>query len=352
MWRGDARRLSERSLVDDEGWRVQNHLNVHLINVEVVVVGGLARAERVGLLAATALAPASWGTTYLVTTQLLPDGRPWLAAAVRALPAGLLLMALSRRLPRGVWWLRATVLGLLNVGLFFPLIFMGAYRLPGGVAATIGAVSPLLVALLSWGVLGRRPGAVALGAGVAGVGGVGLLVLTGDARVDGPGVALMLVATALMALGVVLAAKWGRPEGVSMLAMTGWQLTAGGIAITPVMFLVEGLPPVPTGRNLAGFAYLVLVGTALAYVLWFRGIEKLGPESTSFVTLVNPVTATAGGMIVLDQGLTAWQVAGMVVALAAMVIGQRPPRRRAADGPVPVDALAPEPRRTASTLTR
>jgi len=47
-----------------------------------------------------------------------------------------LLLTLTRRLPRGSWWWRAAVLGLLNFGAFFPLLFFAAYRLPGGVAAT------------------------------------------------------------------------------------------------------------------------------------------------------------------------------------------------------------------------
>ena len=66
-----------------------------------------------------------WGTTYLVTTQLLPADRPMLVSALRALPAALLLLAgvalLAGRLalPQGAWWWRALVLGTLNIGLFF-----------------------------------------------------------------------------------------------------------------------------------------------------------------------------------------------------------------------------------------
>lgn len=284
---------------------------------------------RMGLLLSTAFAPAAWGTTYLVTTQTLPADRPWLAAGVRALPAGLLLLALVRRLPRGAWWWRSFVLGMLNIGLFFPLIFAAAYRLPGGVAATIGAVSPLLVAGLSLVVLGVVPRPRVLIAGVAGVLGVGLLVLSAQASLDPTGVALMLLATVSMALGTVLSARWGRPQGISPLALTGWQLTWGGLVIVPLMFLVEGTPPAPTGRNLLGFGYLVVIGTALAYVLWFRGIERLGAGVASFLTLVNPLVATIAGLIVLDQTLTVLQILGLVVALGALVLGQRAPRRTA-----------------------
>jgi len=108
------------------------------------------------LTAVTAIGPATWGTTYLVTTELLPPGRPLLAATVRALPIGLLMVALGGQLPRGVWWWKALVLGALNIGVFFALLFFAAYRLPGGVAATLGAVQPLVVAVISVPLLGAR----------------------------------------------------------------------------------------------------------------------------------------------------------------------------------------------------
>ena len=124
------------------------------------------------LILVTAIAPSLWGTTYLVTTELLPPGRPLLAAVIRALPAGLLLVAITRRLPQGIWWWRAFVLGALNIGVFFALLFVAAYRLPGGVAATVGALQPLLVAVLSTGLLAERLSTRKLLAAIAGVAGV------------------------------------------------------------------------------------------------------------------------------------------------------------------------------------
>ncbi|MGW5668842.1 EamA family transporter, partial [Micromonospora sp. NPDC003776] len=106
----------------------------------------------------TAAAPVTWGTTYLVTAELLPAGRPLWSGVLRALPAGLLLFALTRHRPHGGWWWRAAVLGALNIGAFFPLLFVAAYRLPGGTAAVLGAAQPLLVAALGAAVLGQRPG--------------------------------------------------------------------------------------------------------------------------------------------------------------------------------------------------
>lgn len=206
------------------------------------VGGGKASAGRMGVAAAAALAPAMWGTTYLVTTELLPDGRPMLLAALRALPAGLLLLLLGRKLPRGRWWGRAAILGMLNIGFFFPLIFVGAYHLPGGVAATIGAIQPLLVIGFSAMILGARPSRRAVIAGLVGVVGVGLLVLKGSAKLDGVGIAAMLTAIVIMALGTVLTRKWGKPEGVTMLDLTAWQLTAGGLFLAPLALVTEGAP--------------------------------------------------------------------------------------------------------------
>ncbi|MGW0657924.1 EamA family transporter [Streptodolium elevatio] len=286
--------------------------------------GGKASAGRIGVAAAAALAPAAWGTTYLVTTELLPDGRPMLLAALRALPAGLLLLLLGRKLPRGRWWGRAAILGMLNIGFFFPLIFVGAYHLPGGVAATIGAIQPLLVIGFSAMILGARPSRRAVVAGLVGVVGVGLLVLKGSAKLDGVGIAAMLTAIVIMALGTVLTRKWGKPEGVTMLDLTAWQLTAGGLFLAPLALVTEGAPPAFTGENWIGFAYLGLFGTALAYVLWFRGIDRLGAGPVSFLALVNPAVATIGGIVVLGQTLTVWQILGLLLALGAMFAGQAP----------------------------
>lgn len=118
----------------------------------------------------TALAPTVWGSTYIVTTELLPEGYPITAAMLRALPAGLLLLLLVRSLPRGRWIARAFVLGALNFSVFWWLLFVSAYRLPGGVAATIGAVQPLIVLVLARHLMGQPITGTGLIAGIVGVG--------------------------------------------------------------------------------------------------------------------------------------------------------------------------------------
>ncbi|MGY1650655.1 EamA family transporter [Geodermatophilus sp. SYSU D01119] len=275
------------------------------------------------LTALTAVAPVTWGTTYVVTTEWLPPDRPLLAATVRALPAGLLLVAAGRVLPRGTWWWKAAVLGTLNIGAFFALLFVAAYRLPGGVAAVLGAVQPLVVALLALPLLGTPLRARTLVLGGAGVAGVALVVLTDAARLDAVGVVAGLAATACMGTGVVLTKRWGRP--VPVLAFTGWQLTAGGVLLVPVALVLEGLPATVTAGQVGGFLYLAVVNTALAYVLWLRGIGLLPADRVSFLGLLSPVVAAAAGWALLGQALGPVQLAGVALALGSVVLAQRGP---------------------------
>ncbi|UJW28337.1 EamA family transporter [Saccharothrix sp. AJ9571] len=277
--------------------------------------------------AATAFAPAVWGTTYVVTTELLPSGHPLFASLMRALPAGLIALAIARTLPRGEWWWRAAVLGVLNMGLFFPLLFLAAERLPGGVAATLGAAQPLVVAALAVGVLHERPSAVRFAWGLAGVAGVGMVVLGPAAGFDLVGVLAGLTGALGMALGVTLTKRWGRPTGVGPATLAGWQLTAGGVFLVPVTLVFEGAPPVIDLPAVAGYLWLGLVGGLLAYVLWFRGIGLLPVTSVAVLGLLSPMVAAVLGVLVLGQDLGPVQLAGFALALAAMVAGQLPAGR-------------------------
>ncbi|GAB4344872.1 MAG: EamA family transporter [Gammaproteobacteria bacterium] len=277
----------------------------------------------------TALAPAVWGSTYYVTTQFLPDGYPLSVAALRALPAGLLLLALSR-LPFGVWWLRSLVLGALNFALFWWLLFVAAYRLPGGVAATVLSIQPLLVIFLASGLLGTTLRLGAVVAAVAGMAGVALLVLTSSATLDPVGLIAGLGGAAAMALGTVLTRRWRAP--VPLLTFTAWQLTAGGLLLLPAALWFEPALPALSSANLMGFAYLGLIGAALTYLLWFRGIARLAPSVVGSLGFFSPVTAVVLGWVLLDQPLGPLQVTGFLIVLGSVWLSQRAENRAVASG--------------------
>lgn len=275
-------------------------------------------SRRPVLLLTTMLAPSLWGTTYIVFTQFLPESHPLLTGVLRALPAGLLLMLLGPGLPPREKLLPLTVLGLCNIGLFFGLLFVSAARLPGGVAATLMSAQPLIVALLAWPLLLRRPRLGQIAAAFAGFAGVGLLVLDPSAKLDLVGIAAALAAAASMALSTVLIERWGNLG--TPLALAAWQLFLGGLILLPVALALEGLPPLPSARNLAGFLYLILPGTALAYWLWVRGITQLGAGVT-FLSLLSPLVATLAGATWLGEWFTGLQFAGMALILVSTASG-------------------------------
>lgn len=301
--------------------------------------------------ALTALTPLVWGTTYLVTTELLPPGHPLFAALARALPAGLLALLLARRLPAGSWWWKAAVLGVLNIGVFLPLLFLAAYRLPGGVAATLGAGQPMVVALLAIVLLSERLSTWRMVWGLVGLIGVALVVLRADAVFDAVGVAAGLAGAAAMGWGVTLTKRWGLPAGVGPLALTGWQLTAGGLFLLPLTLAVEGVPQVVDRAAVAGYLWLGVFGGLLSYFVWFRGIGRLPVTSVAVLTLLSPLTAAGLGALVLDQYLGTTQVIGFALALAAILAAQISPRRErdpvgtATDPPPAPGSGPPGPRR-------
>ncbi|WP_068824770.1 EamA family transporter [Pseudomonas sp. BMS12] len=271
----------------------------------------------------TALAPTIWGSTYVVTTLLLPPDYPLTMALLRALPAGLLLLLLVRQLPQGHWWGRVFLLGALNFSLFWSLLFVAAYRLPGGVAATLGALQPLLVILLARLSLGTPIRALAIVGALGGIFGVALLVLTPQATLDPLGVAAGLGGALSMALGTVLSRRWQPPT--STLTFTAWQLVAGGVLLIPLVMLLEPVPPSLSLPNLAGIAYLSLIGAAFTYLLWFRGIARLEPATVSSLGFLSPLSAALLGWVLLQQSLSPLQLVGMGLVLGSVWLGQHRP---------------------------
>lgn len=288
----------------------------------------------------TAVAPTAWGTTYIVTESFLPPDRPLFAATMRALPAGLALLAFRRRLPHGDWWWKALLLGICNIGLFFPLIFLAAYQLPGGLAATLQAMSPLAVMAIAWPAIGERPGLRRVLAALVGLLGVGLLVMRTSGQVSTLGLLAAVGSVLVSALGFVLVKRW--PAPADLLTVVSWQLVAGGLFLLPLGLLVEGTPPHLTTTNLLGFAWLASAGTAVAYFCWFRGLSQMPAGAVALVGLVNPVVGTGLGVVFAGE-LFGWaQSLGMALVLGGVVAGQRRASTRAS-GSLPAPAVATAP---------
>jgi probable blue pigment (indigoidine) exporter len=284
-----------------------------------------------------ALAPVAWGTTYVTVTELYPPDRALFVATSRVAPAALALLAIGAfQRPRGRDWLRCAALALFNFGLFFPLLAVAVYRLPGGVAAALGGLQPLLVTGASWPLTGRRPSVWEVAIGSIAVVGVALVVLRPGAAFDPIGVLAAVSANIAFAIGVVLARRFPAPG--NRLAWTGWQLLFSTAMLAPLTLIVEGVPAL-TPRALGGIAYLSLFGTAGSFVLWFGGIRRLPVLAPPLLGLLAPMTGALLGWTLLGQALAPSQLVGFVVTLGAVGYGAISSQRR--DQPAVKDEVGP-----------
>lgn len=198
---------------------------------------------------------------------------------------------------------------------------VAAYRLPGGLAAVLGAVQPLLVMVLIWWFDGRRPRLLAVIAATFGVLGMAMLLLAPDTRWDSIGVLAALAGAVSMSFGTWLTRRWDLPMPV--LALTGWQLLLGGLMLLPLALAVEGRPPPLSTGNLLGYGYLCLFGAVVSYGLWFRGLARLSPVAVTSLGLLSPVTAVLIGWVWLGEAMRGWSLLGLVAVLASVLVVQR-----------------------------
>jgi probable blue pigment (indigoidine) exporter len=272
------------------------------------------------LIIVTAIAPALWGSTYIVTTELLPPDRPFIAAFLRLLPAGVILVLISRHLPKRSEWLHISIMAVLNFAVFHVLLFTAAYRLPGGLAAVVGAIQPLIMMLLIWYVDNRKPAHLALIASIFGVFGMAALLLSPTSTWDLVGLLAATAGAVLMTFGVFLARRWR--TDMPLLAFTGWQLLIAGIILAPFAAFLDPALSTLTTKNLLGYGYLSLFGTTLAYVLWFNGIAKLSPVAVSSLGLLSPIAAVIIGWAILGQSITGIALVGLITVLGSVLTVQ------------------------------
>lgn len=249
-----------------------------------------------------------WGSTYIVTSELLPTQRPFTAALIRVLPAGLLPVLAMRRMPAQQHWLRLLILSALNIGAFQALLFVAAYRLPGGLAAVLGAIQPLMVMALAWRADGKSPARSTLPVAVAGVLGMALLLVSPQTVFEPIGMAAALLGAACMASGVWLTRRW--QLDLPVMALTGWQLLLGGLMLAPLAWWLDApLPPLSTLQW-------------LAYALWFRGIARLPTVAVASLGLLSPLTAVVLGWALLGQAMSGMALAGLLVVLLSVLAVQ------------------------------
>ena len=277
------------------------------------------RLRTVGWVALTAIAPIAWGSNYYVTKEFLPEDAVLWGAAIRALPAGLILLAISRKLPHGSWWWKSAVLGILNIGAFFALVYVVAQLLPSGVAATTMASSAGVLMLFAWLLLGERPSRWPMIGALLGFIGVAVMVFDAQGGIDIRGIVFSLVAMVCSSAGFILTKRWS--QGLPIIRVTAWQLVAGGVVLVPCALLVHGAPPQLGVQAAAGFGYVSLIATAAAYLAWFTGLRHLPASSVGLIGLLNPVTGVLLGTLLAAESFGLNSVLGMGLVLGGVLLG-------------------------------
>ncbi|TPE48883.1 EamA family transporter [Maribrevibacterium harenarium] len=261
------------------------------------------------------LPPILWGSTYAAVGLFLTDLTPFWVSVYRALPAGILLLIIFRRWPGAHIW-RLMVLGVLNIGLFFICLMVAAYRIPGSVAGTLSATLPLQLLLVQWLILGRKPSSRSLIAALVGLTGV-MLLLDPRFDLDMVGVVAALSATSLVVVVTLLMEHWRSDD---IIGAATWQLIFGGLFLLPVAYFWEGAPTLPSLAQLPGIAWLSLMNTAFAYVMFVYAIKMVGPNMFGIFTFLNPLTAVTLGIFFLDEVLSVWQWLGVIFVLSSLLI--------------------------------
>lgn len=280
----------------------------------------MSAIKTISLTLLVGLAPMIWGSTYFVTTEFLPADRPLIAATIRCLPAGLLLVLLSLYLPRGQQWFKLAILSVLNFSLFQALLFVAAYQLPGGLAAVLGAIQPLVVMVLVWIVNAQAPKWLTVGASITAIFGMAMLLLSPQTQWNVLGVSAALLGAISMSLGTFLAHRWH--SEIPTMAFTGWQLLLGGLFLLPIALLSEPQLPDLNQTHFLAYGYIALFGTLISYLLWFKGIAWLPSVSLSSLSLLSPVSAIIIGWLLLGQSLSLTAGFGMAIVLTSTLLIQ------------------------------
>ncbi|MCF2899273.1 DMT family transporter [Pseudoalteromonas sp. OFAV1] len=270
-----------------------------------------------------------WGTTYAVTKYATPDWPPLLLGALRALPAGLLLLLLKPSLPTRSQWPSLLTLGAVNIALFFAFIFIMAVNLPAAIAG-VGMVSVPVVALLyAWIVKGQRPARVQAFCAIALVVLAWLLFDPAYVTLNVLGVAALLGALLTIVIGSTLVQSLS--VHIHWWVVLTWQLIIGGSILLLAAFIDGSLlkpeqyqvvfEPISALQYSALF-WLIVPNTAIAYTLYVWLLGRMSVAEFSFGTIANPIAGIVCAVLLINEQYQDWQYLLMFMMIVFSVLPQ------------------------------
>ncbi|WP_247730545.1 DMT family transporter [Halovivax limisalsi] len=272
-----------------------------------------------------------WGLSFPAISVGLEYLPPLLFASVRYDVAAILLLAVAA--VRVDDWVpsRRHDLAAIAAGGFFlvganGLLFVAQQSVPGGLAAIIQSLTPIVTALLAIALLDERLTAVGGVGVVIGFLGVGLVVSPDPgALFAGDTLAKLLIVfqVCCIALGGVLVQRFA--PTIDRVPMTGWSLVVGAILLHGASALAGEIPDAGAVAplSIAAILYLGLFATSIAFLLYFSILEEYGAFQVALVSYVVPVVATIAGVVVLGEEIGASAVAGFALVATGFALLKR-----------------------------
>ena len=285
---------------------------------------------------------ALWGSSFLFTRLAMVDVGPLPAAAARVCIAALFLLpivVLKGLLPElKQHWKKIFFLGLFNSAIPFACFAFSLLAITTGLSAILNATTPMFAALIAWVWLKDKPALSRVAGLVIGFAGVALLAwdkatFKPDASGIAPGWAVLACLAACLCYGYSASFTKKYMAGISpMVTAAGSQMGATlGLALPAILLWPTSTP---SSTALLALLFLGVACTGIAYILFFRLIEKAGPQRTLTVTFLIPVFAVFYGAVFLSEVVTPWMllcalviVCGTALATGLVSFKAAPPPR-------------------------
>lgn len=274
-----------------------------------------------------------WGGSFffakIAVAALPPLAVVLMRVAIAAACLWSLVLALRLSVPRDIAaWRDFLVMGLINNAIPFSLIFWGQKAIASGLAAILNATTPIFVIALTRIFHPKESIGPGKWLGVA-LGLAGVSVMIGIDYLDSLGGHLPAELAVLgAALSYGFAGLYGKRFATRPpLVVAAGQLAGSTLLMSPLLLIAGELPSlgVVSAKALAAIAALALISTALAYVIFFRLMGRIGGVNVSLVTFLIPVSALGLGAIFLGESLALHHIAGMaLIALGLGAIDGRP----------------------------
>ncbi|BAJ00353.1 DMT family transporter [Shewanella violacea] len=269
-----------------------------------------------------------WGTTYAVTQFSLPDWPPLLLGALRALPAGLILLAMKPNIPKKRDWGILFKLGSINIAAFFSLIFVMALTLPSAISG-VGMISvPVFAMLAHWMVSKTQPKTIQAIFGFLLIVLAWLLFDPGSISLNPLGMLAMLGAIICIIVGSSITKALG--SRIHWWSVLTWQLILGGgilaiaagiqALISPEIY-IEAFHSFNLTHGL-GLLWIVILNTVLGYTMYVWLLQRMTVVDFTFGGIANPIAGITAGMLLLGEVFTPHQYALMACMLLCSLMPQ------------------------------